>query len=128
MADLSTLKRLTLVLEQAAGATPLGETYWPTLAAAVVQAFEQPPEIVQAALPAEPFVAVTQVREGFTLVARTATLAELDGPVTAYLGERGSGEVLVCQIRKVFTVKGINHATPTNKRHVSRTDQARAKG
>ena len=106
MADPITLKRLARRLEQTASATPLGEGYWPALATAAATVLERPPQVVNAALPAQPFVALARSQDGFGVVARGGTLVELVDPVTAYLTERGSGtaDVLLCEVRRVLTV------------------------
>ena len=106
MADALTLKRLARRLEQAGGSTPQGVSYWPTLAEVAATELEKAPVVTQAALPAQPFIALIQRGGGFVVIARGASLADLTTPVTDYLQEHGvgAGEVLACEVKRVLAV------------------------
>ena len=106
MADLTTLRRIARRLALLAETTPRGDTFWPTLAEAAARELESPPTVTQAALPAEPMVAVTPSGDGYQLIARGATVADLQGPVSTYLAEKGVGarDVWIAEIRRVLVV------------------------
>lgn len=106
MADVQTLKRIAHQLEQVAAATPSGDSYWPTLAQAAATALEAPPVVIQAALPAQPFLALVRRRDSLHVLGRAAVFADLIAPATSYLTEQGDTavDVLLCEIRRVLSV------------------------
>lgn len=106
MADLTTLKRVAARLEETAGATASGAGFWPTLAQVAAAELESPPQIVQTALPAEPFMALAR-RQGARIITTGATLADLVGPVTVFLNEHGAsaGDVWIVEVKRVYAVQ-----------------------
>lgn len=106
MADAITLQRLARTLEQTASATSKGENFWQTLAQAAANAIERPPAVTQAPLPAQPFIAVIRSGDGFQIIARGTTLAELQAPAETYLQAHGVGtaEIWAAEIKRVFQV------------------------
>jgi hypothetical protein len=102
MTDPIVVKRLTRRLAEAGEATPRGEGYWLALAQFAADEATRTVTVTQIAVPDEPFLAVTKTREGFHVVGRGATLAALTAPVTAFLEERGRGEVWITEVRRVL--------------------------
>lgn len=104
MADPILVKRLTRLLEETSDATPKGEGFWPALATAAADEAARTLTIEQRALPPEPFLVVVRAHEGLRTVARAATLSGASQAAMSFLEERGIGEVLVVEIRRVLGV------------------------
>lgn len=107
MADATTLRRMAETLRLTAENTPHDDAFWPALAQAAASALESPPTVTQAALPAEPFLALLQQQGGgYAFIAKAATLAGLQTPSETYLQGRppGTATIAACEIKKVFQV------------------------
>lgn len=104
MADPVLIKRLTRLLEETSEATPKGEGFWATLAAAAADEAARALTIQQLALPVEPFLVAIRAHEGLRTVASSPTLGGASQAAMSFLEERGIGEALIVEVRRVLGV------------------------
>lgn len=104
MADPVVVKRIAQRLQALSESTPKGEGFWPALATMAAEEALRTLTVQQLALPVEPFMAAIRAHEGLRVIAKTPTLGGAQQAAIAFLEERGSGEALVMEVRRLLGV------------------------